>query len=324
MTRVAGWRTVQFACNTAMGVQSVTTDLDGYTPKAVILEVIRGTVAGTNANHATLGLGISDGTTHRTFSARAEDNVTFSTDTGGRAWDGGIMEYVNAANNNAHSVADFDGFITDGMEIDWTNSNGSAWLANATFFYGDDLEADVSQLTSSASISGTVSKTGLSFAPNMLYGWSAERGYPSTASGHNHWRYTQGAAADNEGTIEQWGLSTQQRDNLFTGAGGRILRADSIMQDISLSGTGTPTFNQRVAVDSFDAAGYTLRTDGVAAAMTGIYLALYVGSNRRTAKTLDLETSVSGTGANKKFTTTSGGNDWEPQCAHLLGTDVPV
>ena len=160
--------------------------------------------------------------------------------------------------------------------------------------------------TSSATLNGDKVVSGLGIDPRLLFAWGHDGGFPSTPGSGNNSRLYHGCAVYNEtdDAIEQVCCHMHERDNLSVSTGiGNIFRDDCILQSSDISSTGNSTFNERVAVQSFDSGGWTMRTLDVASGMTAMYLAVRPGANRLALSVQDIETATTGTGAAKKLTT---------------------
>jgi len=301
---LAGWSTYVEAASTSTGSQALSTPVSGQTIRGCVIEVTRGVTLNAIVDHAVLGAGICDGSNVFSFSSRAEDNVN-PTDTG-RRFSRNIVELSNAANNNADGVAAFTSFGTNIVNINWTTAPAAAYLLVTTVFWGDLMECEASVQVSSSTLNGDVVVSSLGIDPRMLLVWGHDGPFTATPGSGDNARFYHGCAVYNEtdDAIEQVCCHYHDRDNNgLASAVGNTFRDDSILQSSTISAAGVATFNQRVAVQSFGAGGWTMRTLDVAASMAAMFLAVRPGANRLALSAQNIETATAGTGAAKKITT---------------------
>lgn len=317
---LAACRTFTIPASTSSGNQVLATSIDGYTPKAVVIEMSGAPSTGSNANHARIGMGMSDGTNFNSFSSRSRDNRSTASDSGYRRGRQ-MMEWINSGNNNANGIASFVSFGTDKVTINWSNPPGNTNRLMVTVFYGDLLQAFVGRLDCSATAGTPTSITSAGFRPNLAMVWSPQNGFPPTTVAGNDWYWHHGIACVNEDSvIEQWCYASRERDGLNVQTGmGRIMRNDAVLSHLTIGSTGTPTFTGDVELVSFDSGGITIEPTASGMAFGASWLLLDVGANRMACVAADLDTNTSGLGAGKKVTT-----GWKPQAGRIVASNVTV
>ena len=202
----------QTTCNTSTGNQSIT--ISGFgTPKAAIIEVIQATTLGTLAAGAGGSYGACTGASNRwSVAFRSEDNVSTS-DQYTLFQNDEVVSLVDDA-GSLEAEADFNAWVTDGIQINWATAPGTAYLMIVTLFGGTDLSAhaDVEQMSNSASTAHDVTNPG--FEPDVVF-TSLTRFGPGTISANTY--HCRGFVHnDGAGGITQYSAAHNWRDNRTT------------------------------------------------------------------------------------------------------------
>jgi len=157
---------IQSAAPTTSGTQDFV--FSGFgTPKAAILIASYATANGSDASHAVLSIGLTDGTRQFAIGGSSEDAIGTS-DTFGRISNSGCLLMLEPLAGGNDGEANFSGWITDGLRIDWSNFPSAAFLITAILIGGDDLTAYVGDFTSTATVGNSVSITDPQFEPDQL------------------------------------------------------------------------------------------------------------------------------------------------------------
>jgi hypothetical protein len=257
------------ACSLSTGLQTITnTNLGGATPKAVKIELIQVAAEDTKTAHASLLVGICDGTNVFSISGNSEDAVA-TTDAVMNCMGGPVGSYPIMRISRIPGVvgqegnANFDSFVADGCKINWTDTPSSAYLMRVTFFAGDDiLNAEVNYLAG-PTLSGTASyDTAGGFTPNYVefhYG----RGNMSTSPSESNWYHSNGVAIDTGSGTEQTCFRFTDRDYRSSTTSFGALHDDRIVSVYTWAGT----HYYHLTLDSWDTGagseGFTIREQGL-------------------------------------------------------------
>lgn len=138
--------TGRHALNTSTGNQSLTTaNFGNATPKAAIQISSFATTNDSEAAHGQLSIGFTDGTTDRCISLSSED-AQGTTDTV-RGFTPNFLRINIPGNLSPDVVADFNAWVTDGVQVNITNAPSAAYLTQTILFGGTNLQAHVSSVT---------------------------------------------------------------------------------------------------------------------------------------------------------------------------------
>lgn len=314
----ARFETFQFVCNTSTGNQTLSMDIDGHTPAAMLIEITGATANDTNTDDSRIGFGMTDGTTSRALCSRSEDAVIPS-DTGRRDSDD-LIEISLAANNATDGRATFVSFDTDEAVINWADAPASAYRMNVTVFWGDMLDAEVVEIKASTTEDGSVSISSLSFAPNMALFFTVQGDFGTSAAYNQNILCHGFAVLTDDGSIEQGCYSQYDRDNKnVTTAAGTMMRNDAVNQVVVVSGVGGVTFPSYQEVTAFNSDGLDITTRDGTIGPTFMVLCLRMGDNYLTVSDQDIETATTGTGSPKLLDP-----GWPVQGGRVLACRIPV
>lgn len=151
------------ALNTSTGTQDIT--ISGFgTPKAAIVELTIASVDDAITAHYGQCIGFTDGSTDVSTLARGVDNVATS-DTGRRT-STTVLGILYDSTSTLVSSMVFSSWITDGIRINITDSNGAAAFIKVTLIGGADtinVKAKSLQMTAT-----TVVESALTFEPDLV------------------------------------------------------------------------------------------------------------------------------------------------------------
>lgn len=198
------------AANTSTGTQDITTtDLGGLTPKAVLLIATRGVTDGTAADGAGYYVGASDGTNEWTqgyedqHGQASMNNAEEQDTTANRI----LTIYNGAASDTVEATANFSSWLTNGVQIDWTDAPASAFLITAIFFAGSDLSTHVGTQTLGNTADALIAVTSVGFEADVVIAYMLE-GTTTLNAG-----VAAGLIHNNRsGTVTQRALAHKQRD----------------------------------------------------------------------------------------------------------------
>jgi len=165
------------SASTSSGTQNITTtDLGGRTPKAVRITGTYATANNTVTSDACISIGVSDGTSDYCLTFNEED-AQGSTDTERGVWDDSLVRYLIPGDATNWGTATNNGFITNGVQLNWSTGANAAYLLTVEFFAGDDLSAFVDS-TRLSTVDVPVNYTGAPFAfdAGFFYGFMGGTG----------------------------------------------------------------------------------------------------------------------------------------------------
>lgn len=303
--------------NVTTGNQVITGTLNGKTPKAAMFLVSRADTLETPANGAMISIGFTDGTNSRCSGCMSEDGAAVASyDTGRTASSTLVIQTLQTTGPTVEAEASFVSFTANNVTINISTAPPTGYRLTVIMFYGDTLQAAVGDLTSSASIDGTASVTGLAFQPALVFGLAAVGGFITASQS----RFSFGFAASSLGTITQAGSAFYDRDTPSAVATvcAEALRDDSFLSRFALTDPGVLTDEGRYELTSFNSDGFTVTTRAAANSIVFCWLALYLGTSRAKAVVLgnpDLDTSAAGNQA-------IDGIGFKPQAVFAIGTSI--
>lgn len=209
---------------------------------------------------------------------------------------------------------------TDGITLSWTNSGGTpttpavAFHMVVTLYGGADLDAQVDQVASSASIGGTVAVTGLSFEPDVLITQTHRSvdggGYPSV---NTTAALSFGIGYHNGSTIAQYSMNYGHAD--ATADGGPFGLVSNAYLAVNIWTDGA-TY-QQVEWTARTSTSYTFTTRNYADDMEMAVLALGLPSGH--GAFLGGDTATGSTGSQDQVPDTLG---WTPGFALVVDTNA--
>ncbi len=264
------------------------------TPKGSLFYLSFATAAGTVTDHAMLLAGMTDGTTSLALAVMSQDATAASVTRRARDGDAVIL-VINPTTQAIVARAEFDSFITDGIRILWTDLPESGFLVTAALLGGADLACNVHEHTSSATLDGTATKSGLSFAPQSLIAFSARGGFvvPTALNTNHHlwWGFADNNAIDG---ILQGSWNTAWRDNVANPDAAAWPSYSYILRDLRAGTGGLPDVTGgALQITSFTSDGYisTLRINGGSAIVTAV-MAISWGGARHWMGIVDSPTAT--------------------------------
>ena len=275
-------RVTRSAINTSTGTQDFTVSGFG-TPKAAMFILTSAVTDGTEAAHAYLSVGATDGTRQWCIHTNAEDAQT-TTDHAVDHTNSACVEFTNVGDSaTIDGSASFSAWITDGVRINWDNAPGTAYLLTVVLFGGSDLSAyaggeDPTFLE--------IDVTAPGFEPDIVFVTGHGR-VPNGA--HVNWHHSLGAAHN--------GVSVTERSQGAFSWNGQTSTIAGQVQSTSFSGVEmyeSPTAIQYgIDIDTFDANGFSLTPNGVnALGDRWNYLALKFANHTSWVGSVDSPTST--------------------------------
>lgn len=136
------------------------------TPKGALFFATFCTADGTPVNHSMIALGMTDGTTHRSFYARLED-ASNPADSSNAESDSGTNYPILIGNQTTTTIdgtATFDSWINSGgnvgIRLNWTDVPASAYLVTCVLFHGAGIDnCYVTRITGHATVNNSITVT---------------------------------------------------------------------------------------------------------------------------------------------------------------------
>src|SRR4030067_1246975 len=295
--------TIRVACNTSLGTQDIT--ISGFgPPKAARFTLIRAVTDGPAANHAVISYGFTDGT--RQFAVSFEDENALATTETYQAKSSALVVRIGngGADGTLEGSAEVSAWITDGIQINWTQAPCAAYLLIVDLFGGTDLstyagEQDLGTGTSAIDIAA------IGFEPDDVIcalapasnGAQAEISFGLI---HN----------DRAGAVTQRSISYKWRSGVATVSNLSYLHEDACL---ALEGNLAETAN--LSAGSFDSSGFSITPSASFTNREFFYLALRYGTSPVVASKVYTYTLPTGTGAN-----TDSGPGFTPQWVTYLSS----
>jgi hypothetical protein len=159
---------VRAACRATNGTQNFTSSGFG-TAKACIVIITTAITDGTAAADNVFGLGFATGTTNRFCLAPADKDNVATQDCTRVIHNDSVAAIYSAGTTTLLAQGDFNAFVTDGIQIDWTTVSGSQELVTVILFGGDDLSAHANSITWGDTIDEAIDVTAPAFEPDIVF-----------------------------------------------------------------------------------------------------------------------------------------------------------
>lgn len=285
---MAEFAVIQQATRTTTGTQNYTSSGFG-TPLGAIFTVTNGTVAGTTVAHALISFGATDGTRQWAMSGRARDNITLGTTlTANRA---NTSDVILLTDDGGTVIlrAQFSAWTTDGVTINVSVTNGTAYRVTCTLIGGSKVTGVyVNTVTTPSVINTSTTVSTLPFESTFLIiaGKSSSNAWDDTADGN--YTYQLGCVV-NSGSNPHPQFSHNWTDT--TGSATTSTAGELSTNRVSANqNSGTPP---GVEIQNFTSTGFdaTLRDTGGSTMQVG-YIA--VKTDGLSAKVMALDTPTSG------------------------------
>jgi hypothetical protein len=261
---------VTAAANTSTGTQNFTVSGFG-TPIAAMFVVSRAT-SGSEAAHAAICVGFTDGTRNRVVCMQSEDGGT-RTDSDSSTSSSQCVRILDAGATSIDGEADWNAWVTDGVQIDWTNAPASAYLVTVILFGGSMSQAYTNHVDLTNTFPTTVDVTAPGFRPNLVIAACCDaEGIDSSGTAG---KLSLGFVHDDNGTVTQMSYCHQERNNQGTSANGNGKRTDMGIHAVAFDGT----YDWGGSFNTFDANGFSVTANNAAMNSTAmIYLAIDTGT----------------------------------------------
>ena len=263
------------ALNTSTGTQSITVAGLG-TPKAAIFSISRAITDGNAAAGATLARGWTDGVRSRCVYASQQDSQ--ATTATHRGYVSGSVFSLRNGSGTVLAEAAFSAWVTDGVEINITSTNGTAYLCQVELIGGTEPQVYVGNFNSSATIGGALPVTAPGFTPHTVFllGAATSNATPTAAG-----------ASFLYGAADQIGTVITQRSIAFGSANGTAEGAPAAyVSDTYPRLTLAAGVIGGVDFTSFDTNGFTVVTRNEAVSYIYPYLAVRWGSRQHKLVTM--------------------------------------
>jgi hypothetical protein len=245
-----------FTSDTDLGAQSVTGV--GFQGDALLMWTTgQTTVAG--ATHYRFNLGCATDATHEWTVGVAQEDTPATSNTVRDNRSDACLTVINHAAVDA--VADFTQWTADGFDLNWSDAPGAAYLISYIVLGGIDASAGgFPQPTSDT----TVGITGVGFEPESLF--LAGTGDSNTGFESNDAVFQIGASGSN---LNQGSVGQASDDGVLDAVEWQVTDTDKIIANVNAAGAHTT-----LALDSYDADGFTYTSAGTTSATLKYFLAL--------------------------------------------------
>lgn len=224
---------------------------------------------GTPVVHGRIGIGYWDGSNHRAMSIQSSDNDS-TPNCGTRHDTATIVYFINTTTTAIVAEAEVssvgDGFV----KIHWSDYPGTALLMSVTVYYGADVQCNLHDFTGHGTAGNSLSKSGLSFAPNWLEVLCIGTTFAADSSFTNSAFGVGTACEQADGSTILQGCHSSCGRNLPTTntACGQVLRDDAVAQKLTVAAGGTVTAGATWVITDFTGDGYTVQTGTDSEALT--------------------------------------------------------
>lgn len=168
-------KVVSVLSNSGTGTQDITFTPNGsdpsWTPKIAIVQWNRAnTSADTFQEHMSYGKGFTDGTNQRCVSLASEDNSARG-DTGRISNNAALISVQTHSGTlpGTDAIATFSSWLTNGMQINWSDSPGAQFLIHVLFLGGSDISNVTVGTVMSGNTTADIVESGLAYQPDFAY-----------------------------------------------------------------------------------------------------------------------------------------------------------
>lgn len=292
MSEVAYLRAVRQAIRTTTGTQDFTVAGFG-TPKGAIVLLSRASTSGAITDNLSFSVGFTDGTRSRCVAESSLDNVADS-DTA-RMQQTAILKLIDST--SVLVSADFSAWVTDGVRLNFTVVDGTAWLATVILIGGTDAQVYVSDFDmpdNTGTPNQTLDVTAPGFAPTWGLFSTAGIAVPG-ASPSASALFSLGLFS-NGGSLEQCTLSWSHGDAKATSTPSMRLDPTTAVLDLrdSAAAAGVSILAS-ITLDSILANGFRVKDNLGSDPPPIAYIAVSMGGLVPDLFTLDSPTSGGGT-----------------------------
>lgn len=220
---------LQGTAPTTLGSGSFTLASFG-TPVGAIFAGVRGGTNDTADNHAQAGWGFYDGSRVRTVSVGSQNGQAASVC---KSWPTNTMAYrlLGPAGTSVDGEFEGNGFTTDAVQFDCTDTFAAAGRLAVLLFGGSDCSTQVGSTNSFPSNGGTIQATP-GFPPKVVFTFSNFTGFGAAAAIADS-NVSIGVAWNNNGTWENYCISGWEDDAVATTASAAVTRNNRCLVNIS-------------------------------------------------------------------------------------------
>ncbi len=273
------------AAATIVGSPPVLQDIDASggtlpneNPKAAIYLISSGVTLGTIVAPYRFGIGMTDGTTQRVMSGMAETGTANAADASTWSDNATVVALADAADAAVlDGEAAWSAWNTNGSELSWGDLLTLGQQVAPIYFFGTEVQAQVVEVTTSASIDGTASITGLPFAPNLIIAIATDAGGFAADLRVVHVSQGIGFACQTPAGTQQAGVWNHIYSRpTVNAAAAQSLYTTGLFKRVVATAAGAKTDGALVSVKSWDTNGVTFETLEVAESLTMAVLCLRV------------------------------------------------
>lgn len=264
----------------------------GVQPKAAIFLASVVTALTNISSTGRLSIGfVCQATSNRAVSFNAENGDAAATTAVGYRCDIDTCIQIGSTSGGGsfQNEANVSTYVTDGARLSWSAGAGNT-RGQAIFFFGDGVQSANTDIAGSATVGGTASISGLSFAPDVVFVASCNQAFDTDASGTpGHISF--GFAARETDTQACSAICGENARNPTSA--GSITRDDCVAVALT-SSAGTITEGARLSVSSWNSDGVTFTTSHTNASVSVAALCLKLPNTSAWAGTPTVGSSGTG------------------------------
>lgn len=159
---------VRQAARATVGTQDFTSSGFG-TAKACIVIISYGVTDGVAAAHNGLGIGFATGTLSRFCIGPADEDGVATQDCSRVIRNDNVIWLPTPGSSASVAEADFNAFITDGIQLDWGKVSGNAELVTVILLGGTDLSVHANSITWGDTVNEAIDVTAPTFEPDIVF-----------------------------------------------------------------------------------------------------------------------------------------------------------
>lgn len=274
-------RMVRAAASTGGGTQNFTVSGFG-TPKAAIIIASEATTNITAIGNAKMSVGFTDGTRQFSVGVMSEDAIADS-DCYHVTSNTRLLAMLDGAGNVEHEGL-FNGWITDGLQIDWGASGAFGGLVTVILLGGSDLSVYAGDFLADAAVDTDTDVTAPGFEPDQVIVIGSQNAAYDSVNDTFAIALMMMGFADNGTSDVECGASYHSIDSSASA------NCANYVSDVYT--IGDTDHNPAVEIRDFDASGFTATTRNSGGAYRYCYLALKYGGAPHWAGIIDSPTAT--------------------------------
>lgn len=292
MAGIAYLRAVRQAIRTTTGTQDFTVSGVG-TPKGAIVMLSRASADGVTSDNISYVVGFTDGTNSQCNGWSSLDNAADS-DTA-RAWNSNLIRMIDPVTNTSIAVAaNFSAWVTDGVQLNFTVVDGTAWLCTVILICGADAQVFVGSFDMADNTgvpNQTLDVTSPGFIPSWIMG--IQTGITAASASPSSSLVSSIGFASNSLTVKQSVLSFSHGDAKATSTPSLRIATDAFAVTIrDAANAGGVSVSSSIQLDSFITNGFRVK-DTIGGDPAPVqYIAVGMSTLKADIATIDSPTST--------------------------------